>query len=86
MDFTPLKDFTDEDLRSTYCVGLNYTVKPGNERLAAKVAEWAAKGLVRQGTAGTGTAAEAKVTGRGTVTNPLDPNPDGNRGAAITRK
>ena len=51
MQFTPLKNFHDDDLRSDYCVGLSYTVRPGNERLATKVEKWLAEGKVRVGNA-----------------------------------
>lgn len=82
MNFTPLKDFTDEELRSAYCVGLNYTVKPRAPNpsdpddhgtpaektlLYAKVQQWLKDGKVRLGTADMSPAAEAKVRGAGAV-------------------
>lgn len=82
MDFTPLKNFRDEDLRSDYCVGLNYRVKarPANPAdpddkgtpvektpLYAKLQQWLAEGKVRLGTADGAPDASAKVAGRGTV-------------------
>lgn len=66
MKFTPLKDFYSERLRSSYCVGLNYTVRavppdpeitgdPGTplERtpLYEELQTWLAKGIARLGTA-----------------------------------
>ena len=69
MNFTPLKNFFDEDLRSSYCVGLNYTVRPGDDLLAIKVEEWLKADMVREGTASATepAAGEAKVTGVGKV-------------------
>lgn len=66
--FTPLADFSDADLRSAYCVGLNYTLKPGNDALANKVEEWLAAGKVRLGAADGTKAGNAKLSGTGTVT------------------
>lgn len=47
MQFTPLEDFHDPDLRSDYCAGLTYTVRPGNTALAAKVEKWLTEGRVQ---------------------------------------
>lgn len=65
--FTPLSDFYDEDLRSLYCAGLNYSVRPGNAKLAAKVDVWIAEKKVRLGTADGGEVAKATVKGTGEV-------------------
>lgn len=65
--FTPLKDFADKDLNSAYCIGLNYTLRPENEKLAAKVEEWLEAGLVRLGAADGSPASESRVKGTGTV-------------------
>lgn len=66
MQFTPLKDFTDGDLRSTYLVGLTYTIRarkpdpkiegdkgtPMNQTpLFAKVQQWLKEGKVALGPA-----------------------------------
>lgn len=67
INFTPLVDFHDDDLRSDYCVGLSYRIRPGNERLAAKVEQWLAEKKVRLGVADNQPAATAKVRGAGTV-------------------
>jgi len=70
MQFTPLKDFHDADLRSHYCVGLSYTVRPGNDKLAKKVEAWLADGKVRLGApdaAAGPQAGSARVSGTGTV-------------------
>jgi hypothetical protein len=67
MQFTPLKDFHDADLRSDYCVGCNYTVRPGNAALAEKVEAWVTDGKVRIGNADNSKAGEARITGAGKV-------------------
>lgn len=67
MRFTPTKNFTDVDLRSEYLVGYTYTVRRGNDRLAARVVEWMSAGLVKEGEASTDPASPAKVRGTGTV-------------------
>lgn len=67
VSFTPLESFSDEDLRSAYVVGFNYTVRPGNERLAKKVSEWLEAGKVRLGTADGTNSARASVKGSGFV-------------------
>lgn len=69
MDFTPLKDFYDEDLRSCYCVGLNYRVRPGDAVLIQKLPQWVEAGMVRPGTADAPIAAAA-VKGAGQVADP----------------
>ena len=67
MQFTPIKNFTDADLRSEYLVGYTYTVRPDNARLLAKVDEWRAAGLVAIGTAAEQPSSPAKLRGAGTV-------------------
>lgn len=67
VSFTPLVDFHDDDLRSDYCAGFNYTILPGNEKLAAKVASWIEAGKVRLGTADGADSARAAVKGVGSV-------------------
>jgi len=83
LDFTPLKDFDDAELRSRYLKGLNYrirdqrgpivegkpTVIPAQETLLyKKLQRWLADGFVRLGTAdGNTTGGAAKVRGRGQV-------------------
>jgi hypothetical protein len=67
MQFTPLKNFFSEELKSQYCVGLSYTVKPDKDhaKLAALVPKWIKQGLVRPGAPDL--AASEKVTGSGEV-------------------
>lgn len=67
MNFTPTQDFNDEDLRSSYIKGLNYTVRPGNDLLAAKVEQWIKDGKVRKGTADNSQPGAASMKGTGTV-------------------
>lgn len=67
INFTPLETFRDEDLRSDYVVGFNYTIRPGNARLAEKVSEWLEAGKVRLGTADGTDSARAAVKGTGFV-------------------
>lgn len=44
MRFRILDDFTYEGLKSDYLAGLTYTIRPGNELLAALVPQWVAEG------------------------------------------
>lgn len=67
IQFTPIKNFSDADLCSDYCVGLNYTVRPGNEKLAKKFEKWLAAGLVRAGKADGSELAIARISGSGNV-------------------
>lgn len=67
MKFTPTQDFYDADLQSEYLVGFTYTVRSGNDHLAAKVDEWRAAGLVAIGTAAEQPSSPAKLRGAGTV-------------------
>lgn len=66
MQFTPLKNFASPELRSEYSVGLSYTVRPGNTKLAALVEKWLAEGKVRLGTPDA-PLDKAKVSGAGKV-------------------
>ena len=45
--FTPLADFYCEDLESHYCKDMVYTIRQGNEKLAALSAEWCRRGMIR---------------------------------------
>lgn len=63
MQFTPLEDFFSDELQSQYCAGQNYTVRPGNDRLAELVAAWAAVSRVSIVAGGSG-----KVSAKGKVT------------------
>lgn len=67
MQFTPLKDFRDEELRSVYCVGLSYTVRPGDELLAQKLPGWIEQGLVRLGAPDSPQPTAARISGGGDV-------------------
>lgn len=75
MRFTPLKDFFSKELRSGYVTGQVYTVRPGNERLAAAVDQMAKDGMVRvideveeQRLRRRAAASQSKVEGKGKVT------------------
>lgn len=46
MKFRALETFKSEEMRSTYMVGLSYTVRPGNDLLARHVAAWVSEGKV----------------------------------------
>lgn len=46
MKFVPTVDFWSDEMKSQYCKGLSYTVRAGNDRLAAEVAKWRAEGKV----------------------------------------
>ena len=63
--FSPLKDFQSKEFKSTYCKGLVYTVRDGNDKLAAAVQTWLKEGKVRLGgTAGQPGAAAMKGQGK----------------------
>lgn len=47
MRFTPTRDFFSEAFDSYYVVGLQYTVRDGNTRLAEAVQQWVAEGTVQ---------------------------------------
>lgn len=81
IQFTPLKDFHDEDLASSYCVGLSYTARarapnPANPDdkgtpleqtlLYRKVEGWLKDGKVRLG-APDNPQSDAIITGFGEV-------------------
>ena len=66
MQFTPLKDFFSDEFQSHYLVGLSYTVRPGDDTLAALVPQWIDQGKVRLG-APSAPLAAAKVVGIGTI-------------------
>lgn len=60
MKFTALKDFWDEELKSQYCEGLSYTVRPKDDLLRSKIQGWLDEGKIVLGDAST-----AQVTGEG---------------------
>jgi hypothetical protein len=67
--FTALKDFHSDVFRCDYCAGLSYTVRDGNDKLAAEASKWEAEGLI-EFTPETGRKAGAGssgAAGRGTV-------------------
>lgn len=66
MQLTPLKDFFSEEFQSQYCVGLSYTVRPQDTKLAALVPKWIADGKVRVG-APDNAAVAAQFSGTGEV-------------------
>jgi len=65
MQFTPLKNFFSPELKSEYCLGLSYTVRPGNELLASLLPEWVDSGLVKLG--GPDVQPTEKISGSGNV-------------------
>lgn len=83
MQFTPIVNFADSDLRSEYLVGLSYTlkdyvdpttgklVKAEDSLLAKKLPEWLEAGRVRLGGPSVSDVAtlagESSVAGSGTV-------------------
>lgn len=46
LQFAPLVDFFSEAFDSRYCVGLRYTIRKDNPRLAVAVARWLEEGKV----------------------------------------
>lgn len=64
MRFTPTQDFFEPELGSSYVKGLQYTVRPGDEKLRTFVEKW----LVERKIAVVDNAAPpSKVIGVGTV-------------------
>lgn len=49
MQFTPLKDFFSDELRSQYCVGLSYTARNQDSKLKELLPSWIDEGKVRLG-------------------------------------
>lgn len=49
MQFTPLRDFFSEELKSEYCVGLSYRARPEDKKLLSLLPTWIAERKVRQG-------------------------------------
>lgn len=68
MRFAPQEDFEDEATGTMLCVGLTYTVKPGNDALAAKVRKWVNEGKVVVVPENDARNAKASVRGAGVVT------------------
>ena len=66
MQFTPIKDFFSNEFQSQYCVGLSYTVRPEDQKLADLVPIWIAEGKVKLGVP-EAALAEAKVAGSGNI-------------------
>ena len=52
MEFTALKDFFSEELKSQYVAGLSYTVRPADAKLAKLVPVWIKEGKVEPGRSG----------------------------------
>ena len=44
--FTPLVDFVSPETRSSYVKDMTYTIRPGNDRLAALAQRWHAEGKI----------------------------------------
>jgi hypothetical protein len=64
MHFVANQDFFSEEMQSAYTKGLRYTVREGNNKLAAEVAKWTARGLVKEARR-----PAAKMRGQATVTD-----------------
>lgn len=45
--FIALKDFNSEEMQSTYCKGMKYSIRAGNAKLAAEVEVWLDEGKVQ---------------------------------------
>lgn len=67
VQFTPLVEFFSEEFQSTYLVGLSYTMRPQDKKLAGLMPEWIEQGKVRLGTPDA-PLASAKVAGAGKIT------------------
>ena len=67
MQFTPIKDFLSDEFQSQYCVGLSYTVRPEDQKLADLVPIWISEGKVKLGVP-EAVLAETKVAGSGKTT------------------
>jgi hypothetical protein len=47
MKLQALKDFYSDVLKSHYCAGLYYTVRPGNDVLRREAMQWEKDGLIQ---------------------------------------
>lgn len=65
MQFTVLEDFFSKELKSQYCKGLSYNVRPADAVLAELVPQWVEEGKVRLG--GVDTPPAGKNNGAGNV-------------------
>ena len=67
IEFTPTEHFWSESMRSQYCTGLKYTIKPGLDKLAGEVEKWLADGKVVLIDPSAPKGAEARIFGAGMV-------------------
>ena len=67
MKFTPKENFFCADLASHYLVGLQYTVRPGNETLSKFAQQWLAEGKIEVVTEDPSDQPLAKLGGHGSV-------------------
>jgi hypothetical protein len=67
--FIPTKDFFSKETRSQYVAGQRYTVRAGNEKLAALAKQWLDEGKVFIPEVKSGQAQPAAIKGVGIVTD-----------------
>jgi len=65
--FTPTTNFDCPENSSSYCAGLSYTAKEGNEPLLALVEQWLEQGLVVVEDPNAPRQGRARIGGRGIV-------------------
>ena len=63
IQFTPLRLFHSEEMRSTYVPGQTYTLRPDNERLRIALEEWVRDGRVQLVINGSRIVGRGKVSG-----------------------
>lgn len=63
MTFVALTDFYSDELKSQYCKGLTYTIRPDNNALAVQAKRWANDGKILDTVV-----AQKILRGQGTVT------------------
>ena len=61
IQFTPLRQFYSDALRSTYLPGYTYTLRPGNDALRVALDEWVRDGSAQIVVTG------SRIAGRGAV-------------------
>jgi hypothetical protein len=94
MRFIVTKDFYSDEFRSQYIAGLKYTVREGNDKLAAALEKWVVEGKAEvigdthTSAANDAGAAAANVRGVGTVSDnpvPVETKPTEERPSLLRR-
>jgi hypothetical protein len=67
IQFRPLATFHSTEYECDYCEGMTYTIRAGNDKLAALVEQWIAEGKVEAVQTGPKSAQPATLSATGTV-------------------